>query len=172
MDDPAQFAVALLLRVGHILPAIVLVGAVFFMRLAYLPALESLSEEDRTKVSEATAAAWSPVIMFCAALLLLTGIVNAVLNIRAFTFGIGGIYHGLALAKFLLALGMLYISSTLAGRSEAAQEYRKNMPFWLNVNVTLAILTILVAGVMKVTDHIPKPAVDPAPATNPAEPGS
>jgi len=44
----------------------------------------------------------------------------------------------------------------LAGRSDTAQRFRQRMPFWLNVNLTLAVILICISGVMRFAQRTPK----------------
>jgi hypothetical protein len=55
-----------------------------------------------------------------------------------------------------LALAIIFIASTLAGRSAAAERFRHNEAFWLNLNLALSVLLICVAGVMRMTDRTEK----------------
>jgi uncharacterized membrane protein len=158
-----DLALRLIFRWLHILPAVILLGGVFFMRLAVTPAVASYGDDDRRRLSDALRGRWSKWVMISAGLLLLSGIVNTVLIIRGASAPPPGLYHGLLTLKILLALAIIYIASLLAGRSEAAERFRQKAPLWLSVNVVLATILILVGGAMRLT-----PRVDRTEAERPA----
>src|SRR5690606_34932763 len=103
---------------------------------------------------EAIRRRWAMWVGISAGLLLLSGIVNTVLIVQEYQ--LEGAYHGALGAKVLLALGIIYIASLLAGRSEAAERFRQKTSLWLNINVVLTILLICVAGWMRLGDRTPK----------------
>jgi uncharacterized membrane protein len=147
--------VDLLLRLFHILPAIFLAGGVFFMWCALLPALTGVSEDTRKTVLDAVRGKWSKVVMATSGLLLVTGLINAVINIKAYEYT-GGPYHVYVLLKLLLALGIMFITAKLSGRSEGAAKFREKLPFWMTVTTGLLFALILIASTMKVTTKVPK----------------
>jgi uncharacterized membrane protein len=146
--------VRLVFRWLHILPAVILLGGVFFMRLAVLPAAAGWGEKERLDLQDALRRRWAKWVGISAGLLLLSGIVNTVLIVRQYQ--VPGLYHGLLLVKILLALAIIFIASTLAGRSAAAERFRQKEAFWLNLNLALSVLLICVAGVMRMTDRTEK----------------
>jgi uncharacterized membrane protein len=152
--------VRLVFRWLHILPAVILLGGVFFMRLAVWPALPQLKEDEGQRIQDAFRGKWAMWVGISAGLLLLSGIVNTVLILKEYK--VDPIYHGMLLLKILLALAIIYIASMLSGRSGAADRFRQRSRMWLNVNMALAIILILVAGVMRLTDRTPKTEIDAA----------
>jgi hypothetical protein len=152
----------LIFRWLHILPAVILLGGVFFMRLALTPAVASYGEEDRRRLNDAVRGRWAKWVMISAGLLLLSGIVNTVLIIRGDSAPPPGLYHGLLTLKILLALAIIYIASLLAGRSEAAERFRQKAPFWLTVNLVLATVLILIGGAMRLTPRVDRTTTERA----------
>jgi uncharacterized membrane protein len=144
----------LVFRWLHILPAVILLGGVFFMRLALSPAVAAYGDEDRRRLYDSLRGRWAKWVMISAGLLLVSGIINTVLIIKAEEAPPPGLYHGLLTLKIILALAIIYIASLLAGRSEAAERFRQKAPFWLNLNVVLAIILILVGGGMRLTPRV------------------
>src|SRR6056297_3606501 len=116
----------LVLRLLHIVPAIIAAGGVFFMWIALAPSLNSIEDESRAKLMESIRTRWSKVVAACSGLLLASGLYNAIAIILAYEFvGFPGkLYHGMVLLKLLLALGVFFISSVLAGRSDMAKRFR------------------------------------------------
>jgi len=154
--DTLWIVVSLLLRWAHVLPAAILVGAAFFARIAVVPSLEELPDDQRIDLREDIARRWSVMVMLCAGLLLITGIVNGGINISQYNFEVKGLYHGLWLLKFILALIVFYIASMLSGASESAKEFRNSTKFYLTVNCWLAVALVLVGGGMKLIDRTKK----------------
>jgi hypothetical protein len=146
----------LIFRWLHILPAVILLGGVFFMRLALAPAVADYGDEDRRRLHDALRGRWAKWVMISAGLLLLSGIVNIVLIIKGDPAPPPGLYHGLLTLKIVLALAIIYIASLLSGRSEAAERFRQKSAFWLNVNIVLSILLILAGGAMRLTPRVEK----------------
>ncbi len=139
--------VAVLFRWLHILPAIVAVGGTIFMRFAILPAVGEIPESQRAAFQEAVRSRWSKWIMGSIAFLLISGFFNFfTLNAR---YQLPKPYHMLFGIKFLLALGIFTLASFLSGRTPVAQKMRVNARFWLNLNITLAVLLICISGVMR-----------------------
>lgn len=144
----------ILFRWAHILPAIVAAGGTIFMRLALVPASSVLSEEQRVALQADVRSRWLMPLMISLAFLLVSGLYNFISNVRQYQ--LGGLYHALFLAKFLLALAVMWIASAMVGRSKATERMRANAKYWLTINMTLVILIVLIAGVMRMTPRIPK----------------
>jgi len=157
----------LLFRMLHIFPAIALVGGVFFMRIAYAPAMTELPAPEREAMQERVRKRWSKVVMTGILLLLVSGIYNIFWTMKR--FDLEPWYGAIFAVKFLLAFGMFFIASMLTASSERAARFRANMKFWLNVNVALAVLVVMIACVMKLDPHRPKEPAAPAAVSNPAE---
>ena len=149
MDDPL-FALLLILRYMHILGAIALMGGAIFMRFALVPSVGELQDEMRRGLHERVRSRWSKVVMISAAFLLISGIANLGLAARYQFDGMVS-YNMLGGIKFILALPIFYFASVLAGRSATAQKFQANAKFWLNVNLALALLMVLIGGVMRFT---------------------
>ncbi|MDX1961498.1 MAG: hypothetical protein SFX18_00005, partial [Pirellulales bacterium] len=66
-------------------------------------------------------------------------------------------YHSLFGLKFLLALGIFFIASALAGRSAGLQKIRDQAPFWLNVNLALILAVVVISGLLRQTHIGPSP---------------
>lgn len=147
----------LALRWLHILCAIALIGGTFFWRFALAPSLAALDETQRKQVQDAVRPKWARMVMITSAILLLSGLWNAVANIRQYEFD-GGLYHALVGVKLLLSLAIMFIAAKLSGRSESAERFREKQLFWLTINVILAVVLVCSAGFMKVTPHVAKAA--------------
>lgn len=148
--------VDLALRLLHIVPAILLAGGVFFMWLALVPALGSENDETRKSVLAAVRGKWAALVMATSALLLVTGLINAVRNILAYEYTTLP-YHVLVTVKLVLGIAIMFITARLSGRSEGAEKFRERLPFWLTVNSALILVLIVVASTMRVAPKLDKP---------------
>ena len=138
----------------HILPAIALVGGTMLMRWVVLPAAAALNDEQRQTLRDQLRGRWARLTMISVTLLLLSGLYNAAM--KAINFQLDPLYNGLLGVKILLALAIFYLSSVLAGRSATAERFREKETFWLNLTLTLAVILVCIAGVMRMGQYEPK----------------
>jgi putative copper export protein len=140
--------VALILRWAHILPAVTLAGGLLYQ---WLQASSVDEDDDRL---EASRRRWSKIVMVCALFLLVSGLVN---TFRAATsFALPMHYNIALLVKMLLAFGVFYLSSVLAGRSATAKKFQADRKKWLKIAGMMVLAIVLLGSVMKVSDHPPK----------------
>jgi anti-sigma-K factor RskA len=62
---------------------------------------------------------------------------------------LGASYGMIVGIKFLLALPIFLFASFLAGRSATAKKFQASAPFWMNVNLALALVMVLIGGLLK-----------------------
>ena len=155
--------VNLLARLLHIVPAIFLAGGVFFMWCALLPALRGMSEDTRKTVLDAVRGKWAKVVMATSGFLLLSGLYNFVNNAKSFEYQGGPIYHILGMVKLLLALGIMFITARLSGRSAGAEKFREQLGKWMTVTTGLLFALILLASTMRTIDKTPKLDIETTP---------
>jgi uncharacterized membrane protein len=151
MDDPL-FPLLLTLRYLHILGAIMLMGGTIFMRFALVPVVGQLDGNARSQIHDQVRGRWSRFVMLASALLLVSGVANMILfSSRRYEieplFGMS--YPMVTGIKFLLALPIFLFASFLAGRSETAKKFQANAVMWMNVNLVLALVMVLIGGALK-----------------------
>jgi len=148
MTDDPLWPLLLILRYMHILGAIALMGATIFMRFALVPAVGKLDPAVKATLHEEVRSRWSKFVMAASALLLLSGIMNLGLAGRYEFPDLpkNSYYHMIVGIKFLLSLPIFLFASFLAGRSETAKKFQANAKTWMNVNLTLALLMVLIGG--------------------------
>lgn len=175
MTDDPLFPLLLLLRYMHIFGAITLMGATIFLRFALAPSVAKLDPAVKAALHEDVRSRWSKFVMGATALLLISGITNMALASR-FTFGdvfgVGGnkFYNMAVGIKLLLALPIFFIAAILAGRTELAKKFQANAKMWMNVNLTLAVLMVLIGGGLRFVKRDRKqPAVSPPAAARQTE---
>ncbi len=158
MSDPL-LPVLLILRYMHILGAIALMGGTIFMRFALRPVVVGLTPETKAEVHEQVRGRWSKFVMLASALLLISGIANLALAGRFDFESVAGMakgYHMVVGIKFLLALPIFFIAALLSGRTGTAKRMQENAEFWMNVNLTLALVMVLMGGYLKFVQRTPK----------------
>jgi hypothetical protein len=92
--------------------------------------------------------------------LLVSGIANLALAAR-YSYGpVLGLdsYNMIVGVKFLLALPIFLFASFLAGRSATAQKFQANAGMWMNVNLVLALVMVLIGRALKFVKREPKRA--------------
>ena len=142
------------LRWLHILAAVALVGGAIFQRIALIPALSTLPEDQRNAYREAIRKRWAPVVWMSIVSLLISGTVGIVLIVRQFSppaARLPSFYHMLFGIKFLLAMVVFFLASVLAGRSQKTKSFRDAAPRWLTAFLLLATLVICLGGVLRST---------------------
>jgi uncharacterized membrane protein len=153
MDDPL-FYLLLVLRYMHILGAIMLMGGTIFMRFALAPTVLTLEGSSRADFHDRVRARWSKFVMLASGLLLVSGLANMMLftssRYELETVPLLGMSYGMAVGiKFLLSLPIFLFASFLAGRSATAKKFQANAVLWMNVNLALALVMVLMGGLLK-----------------------
>lgn len=139
--------ISLVSRWLHVLPAIALVGGTLFMRLSYVPATQECDAS--AELREAVRKKWAKIVMISIALLLISGLYNSA--IKSIGYELSPLYNGLLGLKILLGFAIFYLASVLSGRSDKAKAFRQRELHWLNILCVLMIITVLIAGYMKMS---------------------
>jgi len=141
----------------HILGAIALMGGTIFVRFALAPTVVTLDPATKQAIHDQVRSKWSKFVMLAAALLLISGIVNLGLAARyEYERVFGMSYHMIVGIKFILALPIFFVASVLAGRSEMAKKFQANAKMWMNFNLALALVMVLIGGTLKFVKRQPK----------------
>jgi uncharacterized membrane protein len=165
----------LVLRYMHILGAIMLMGGTIFMRFALAPSVLTLEGSTRSEFHERVRSRWSKFVMLASGLLLVSGLANMMIYSKMFGFEMqpDPLFHlkyaMLVGIKFILALPIFLFASLLAGRSETAKKFQAKATFWMNVNLALALVMVLLGGLLKFVGRDYKTAAIAAPADSPRQ---
>lgn len=146
----------------HLIVAVLVAGSVMIQWRAVHPAVTS--EEGGDRVKEGIRRRWAPFVHAGSLLLILTGLYQLMVHGLATadyqvellgaqkldqeTEDPGLRYHMLFGIKFLLAMGVLFIASAMAGRSEALAGIRRNGSTWLGLAVILVIAVIVISRLL------------------------
>ena len=142
----------------HILAAIAAVGGTIFARFVVLPSLDTLPPGERDALHAKMRARWSKIVAISIGLLLLSGLYNiAMLEMHTTVGRDYRWYRPLFGVKLLLALVIFALASLLSGKTAAAQKLRQNARFWMNLNITLAVILVCISGVLRTAEKRPKP---------------
>ncbi len=150
----------------HLTSSIILVGGVFHMRFAVLPAMETLPDPHREAAHVALRRNYAMLVRLSMLLLIVTGLVNMILVPKFNTFAIEGgrgEYSMLVGIKFLLALPIFFIVDMLNGRSATAEKFRLKARVWLNIALFLSIVVIVIGGFARFIPRLPSGVEMPTP---------
>ena len=149
MNDPL-FVLLLILRYMHILGAIMLMGGTIFMRFALLPSVKTLGDTPRQDLHQQVRSRWSKFVMLGSALLLISGIANLGLAARNDYDPVFGLNYNMVVGiKLILSLPIFFFAAVLSGRSDMARKFQANAAMWMNVNLALALLMVLMGGLLR-----------------------
>ena len=128
----------------HIGSAIVLLGGTICLKFVVGPVLKDQSQE----LKEAVRGRWKRFVHAAIAGLLLSGLYN---YLKAFPLHRGdGLWHAMVDTKIILAMGVFFIASVLAGRSKGTQKFRDNAAKWTTIAILLGLLIVAMSGIAKV----------------------
>ncbi len=163
------FLLGLLFRWLHILAAIVAVGGTAFARFVVVPTLNEWPAEERARLHAALRARWSKIIQAAIGFLLVSGLYN--IAVTSIKYTVPAWYNPLFGVKFLLAMIIFAVASLLIGKTPLADQVRRSAPFWLNLNIALAVLVVCISGILRTADKVPKqPVQAEMPVSGPATP--
>lgn len=154
---------SLVLRWLHILSGMTAVGGMIFLRAVVVPSRDAISENDFRSLHNQMRPRWSKIVAIAIGTLLVSGLVNFIITAKF--YDLPKWYHPVWGVKFLLAMVIFFISSVLAGKTALAEKFRQNIRFWLNLNITLAVVVVCLSGVLKTANKIPKNSSTTSPAS-------
>ena len=139
-----ELLLGIISRWMHIGSAIVLLGGTICLKFVVGPVLKDQSQE----LKEAVRGRWKRFVHAAIAGLLLSGLYN---YLKAFPLHRGdGLWHAMVDTKIILALGVFFIASVLAGRSKGTQKFRDNAAKWTTIAILLGLLIVAMSGIAKV----------------------
>lgn len=143
--------ITLVARWLHILSAALALGVPIYMRFVLMPAMGQLEESQRALLRDAVTKRWRIFVHLMIVVFLATGFWTFLGAKRwsGFEADIKSRYHMLFGIKVLIALGMFFISSALAGRSAALAGMRGNAKMWVGVLILLGLLIVGISGYMR-----------------------
>lgn len=142
--------IGIVFRWLHILAAMTAVGGTIFMRMALVPAVGVLADDQRKALHEQVRSRWVKFVMAAILFLLLSGFYNFFRRRNlGFEADAKWLYNMVFGIKFLLALVIFFVASALTGRASALERFRKNAKFWLTVNVALMVTVVCLSGVLR-----------------------
>jgi uncharacterized membrane protein len=139
----------LIFRWLHIGTAIVVVGGTAFKLFVLIPAAKEIADDERQKLRAAVMKRWKWFVHLGVGLFLISGFFNY-LWVQAPLHKGDKVYHMLMGMKILLALGVFALAEIMVGRSKLAEKMRQNAPKFLAINLTLAVVIVLMSGYLRV----------------------
>jgi uncharacterized membrane protein len=140
---------SLVFRWLHIVPAIVMVGGVIFLRCC----VTKTGEPSFLDVRDDVRKRWAKLVMISTLLLLVSGLYNAATKAMGYDLSPDGnqTYNILLLLKIILALAVFFFVARLSGRSDKAKQFRQRESQWLDLLIAMMLAIVLIAGYMKVS---------------------
>jgi uncharacterized membrane protein len=151
MND--NYAVILILRWLHIVSATLAVGVPIYFRFVVMPALATLDEDSRNRVTDALAKRWKMFVHILIVVFLATGLYNFLGIARwrgpEFDADAKRTYHMLFGIKLLIALVIFTLSSALVGRASIFAGIRNKAAMWWAILGLLGVVVVVLSGVMR-----------------------
>jgi uncharacterized membrane protein len=158
---PPELLLALLLRWIHIASATLAIGAPFFVRFALLPAAgKALDDAAHQKLRAAINSRWSRFVYILITLFIITGLITFLVPLRVdgvlvtarwkdFSPADKQLYHMVFGIKMLAALGIFFLASVLAGKTETFAPLRKKAKLFLSVLLVLAAILLVCSSTLR-----------------------
>ena len=119
-----------------------------------MPTLDTLLPDERAALHAAMRARWSKIVAGAIAFLLVSGLYN--IGLTSVDYRLPRWYMPVFVVKFLAAMAIFMLASLLAGKTAAAERLCRNLRLWLNVNIGLAVLVVVLSGVLRTAEKVPK----------------
>lgn len=156
-----QYFLLLTSRVLHVLGSIVLLGGIFYLLAVVAPRVVASGGRPNADAWFAgNRAAWAKWVGIATAVLLVTGLFNFVMIVKANQIATS--YHMLGGIKILVALVIFFFAAILAGKTALAERFREKMKFWLTVTMLVGLVIVVIGSVMRSYPREPKPTSGPA----------
>lgn len=139
-----KFVLYVVLRVLHILAAIIIVGGLFYAKIVLVPAGADPYAGNRQ--------VWARWVGIASLLLLVSGLMNFMNNIglaKEHGTPLPPTYHMLFGIKFLLGLFVMFIAAILAGKTALADRFRQNMGRWLNIAWSSSLAIVIIGALLR-----------------------
>lgn len=139
-----QFVLHVVLRVLHILSAMIIVGGLFYAKVVLVSAGADPYAGNRQ--------AWARWVGIASLFLLVSGLMNFMNNIglaKEHGMRLPPAYHMLFGIKFLLGLFVLFIAAILAGKTTLADKFRQNLGRWLNLALIASFAIVIIGALLR-----------------------
>jgi uncharacterized membrane protein len=139
-----KFVLYVVLRVLHILSAMIIVGGLFYAKAVLIPVGADPYAGNRQ--------AWARWVGIASLFLLVSGLLNFMNNIglaKEHGTPLPPTYHMLFGIKFLLGLFVLFIAAILAGKTTLADKFRQNLGHWLNIALVASFAIVVIGALLR-----------------------
>ena len=158
-----------ILRLAHVLAAIVLAGGLIYRWLVQLPALAEIASGERERLAEALRRRQARLVALATLFLLASGFYNYFVTIQAAGAGqieLAWFYHPVVGVKILLAFGVFLLASLLSGRTPVARRMQLQVRTWLPVAVIFTLIVVALASLLHVSGRRPADAAANEPSAS------
>jgi uncharacterized membrane protein len=139
-----KYIIYVVLRVLHILSAIIMVGGLFYSKTILVPAGVDPYAGQRQ--------VWARWVGLATLFLLVSGLANF-MNIMTAAKANGtplpSTYHMLFGIKFLLGLFLMFLAAILSGKTALADKFRLKMGKWLSIAWTVSLAIVIIGAILR-----------------------
>ncbi len=139
-----MYVLYVVMRVLHILSAIILVGGLFYTKTILVSAGADPFAGQRQ--------VWARWVGLASLFLLVSGLVNF-MNIMSLAKAAGtplpSTYHMLFGIKFLLGLFVMFLAAILSGRTTLAEKFRQKMGKWLGIAWASSLAIVVIGAILR-----------------------
>jgi len=146
MQDIHFFPV--LMRWLHVTGAIVVGGGSIFALVVVLPVVRGLEKEVRSELNESMRKRFNMLFTIGITALIVSGFYNYI-AIEVPRHHGQVLYHGIIMAKIVLAFVVFFVGSALVGRSAAFEGMRRKRRRWMRRNVVLLLIIVALAAILR-----------------------
>jgi putative copper export protein len=138
------YVLYVMMRILHILSAIILVGGLFYTKTVLVPAGADPFAGQRQ--------VWARWVGLASMFLLVSGLVNFMNNMnlaKAHEIPLPPTYHMLFGIKFLLGLFVMFLAAILSGKTALAEKFRQKMGRWLGIAWTASLAIVIIGAILR-----------------------
>jgi uncharacterized membrane protein len=139
-----KYVLYVVLRVLHILSAMILVGGLFYSKTILLPAgVDPYAGNRQT---------WARWVGLATLFLLVSGLanfVNIMMSAKENGTPLPPTYHMLFGIKFLLGLFLMFLAAILSGKTALAERFREKSGRWLGIAWSLSLAIVIIGALLR-----------------------
>ncbi len=139
-----KYILYVVLRVLHILSAMILVGGLFYSKTILVPAGVDPYAGQRQ--------VWARWVGIATLFLLISGLanfMNIMLAAKSNGTPLPPTYHMLFGIKFLLGLFLMFLAAILSGKTALADKFRQKMGKWLGIAWTISLAIVIIGAFLR-----------------------
>lgn len=150
----------------HLAGAVSAVGGAIMLRVVVHPATLRLDDARRAEFLDTMLPKLRKFTIHSVLTLFATGVIN-LFRVIGSRPDFHGLYGGVFMLKFLLAMIVFAIAIALVVPGEAFEKFQARRPFWLLVNIPLGLVVLLLSAWLRMMPEREAPQIEAAPFFEP-----